>query len=217
MDIESDRICVTSILFSEVDECIDGFQIVFMLLDLDNHFLEAIDGLVAAFLRELFVEIVLCLVLGALGNIAGFVFVLVGNIVGEIGRTILDGLQPGLSAGLLIDIAAGLVVRMFVGGTSTSFLGVGLSGSTLGGVLGDTLSFLLGSTNRAIFAALRGREFVLGLTLHLAERWRGLVPSMVGGRFVNLVESLLVGAKLLSCVLGSIGRHVAAQEGDVLK
>lgn len=200
MGVLGDGTGVSSVFLSETDECVNGLLVILMLLDFDHHLLQTMDGLIATFLRDFVIEIILGLILGILFDFTSFVLVFVRDSVGD---AILGRLSALFSASFLVDVTARSLVGVFVCGTSTSFFGVRLTCCTLSSVALDTVSVIL-----SLIFGILGFGFIL--VLQIAERWRSFVPLMVWRGFVNLFETILVGTKFAGSLCASVGGHIAS-------
>ena len=207
LGVFGDILRMAGVFLGETNEGIDGISVVVMLLNLNNHLLQAIDSLIAALRVDFLLEIFLGLLLIGIFDILGLFLVLIGDLFGD---ALLGGRETSVSAGLLINVAAGGLVGVLVRGSSGGDLRVRLTGRALCGVLLNGISVIL----RSIGCAL---PFLFSLIFHLTERRRGIMPLVIRGRFVDLIEPILVGTKRPCSVAGGIGSHVTTQENGVFE
>lgn len=177
---------------------------VLVTLDLDDHLLETVDGLVATILVELILEVTLSTLL----VFAGAILVLVGNILLGVGLQLVLGdlcacgcVNSRRSVVLLItSCELGSVTRVTrsrgVGGLS------GIAKSILGLVSVEGLLLVVVS---------------LGLVLEvIPAEIRNIVPRVVLLWLVNLVELILRGVDLVCSLLGCITSHVPKKHSSIL-
>lgn len=177
---------------------------VLVTLNLNDHLLETIDGLVATLVRELILEVTLSTLLVC----ASAVLILVGNVLLGVRLQLVlgdlcagGGINSGGSVVLLItSCELGSVTRV----TRSRWVG-GLSGITKS-ILG------LVSAERLLLVVVR-----LGLVLEVVPaQIRNVVPRVVVLRLVNLVELILRGVDLVCGLLSCITSHVPKKHGGIL-
>lgn len=174
-----------------------------MSLDLDDHLLEAVDGLVAAFLGDLLLDVastalsvLTSTVLSFLGNVlASSLMKLVGTVLSALGsvnsRVATITLVTGSKIGCIGRVA---------GASGVSNLGCVTKGAS--GLL---------SAERLLLVILG-----LGLVLKvLLGEIRNIVPGVVLGGSVNLVELLIGGVDLVSRLLSGITGHVSEEDRGI--
>lgn len=176
---------------------------VLVTLDLDNHLLQAVNGLVATLLRHLILEVIGSAVFACTSLVLGLVRDVLPGLVAEIAGTLAS---TGL--GINTRVATGLLVTV----------------CKLSGVSGVTRSTRVGSLSSVTKSALglvlvEGLLFVVlvsGLLLQGRCRKIGnIVPCVVRSWLVNLVELVLRWVDLGSCLLGGITSHITDQNSGI--
>ncbi len=175
-----------------------------MSLDLDNHLLETEDGLVTTLLGQL----VLHVVLGAVASVTSTVLGLVGNV----GRGLVpEGLRTRLKTLLGVHAGRGALALVLDGevGGAGRITRVTRMGS-LSGVAGGLVELV----------AIEGLLLVvllLDLVAELVARHVGhIVPGIVVGRLVDLVELVLGRVDAVGGLLGGVTGDVAEEDGGIL-
>lgn len=178
-----------------------------MTLNLDDHFLEAPDGLIPPVFRHLAVEVVARAVLGGLRGVLNTIL----GLIGGIGRhLVLEAVDASLGTSLSIDT-----------GASTLLL---VAGSELGRILGIPRSAGMSGLGRIashILHVLAGERRVLideigSLAFQVARRKiRCLMPGVILGRTIDLRKLILRGIDLIGSRLRSIASHVAKENGRI--
>lgn len=171
-----------------------------MALDLNDHLLESVDGLVAALLGHLVLEVVLGLVLGGNSGILGLVVnVAVSSslelVSSSVGTSV--GIDTGRSALLLV--ASGEV-------SSVGRVARARWVSSLASVTSSLLQVTSGYGLVVIVSLLHLRLDVTG-----GHVWN-IVPGVVGSRLVNLLEILLIRVDLVGSLLSCVAKHIPEEE-----
>lgn len=187
----AELLAVTGVTLHKVEESLDRTLVILVALHLNDHLLQAPDGLLTALLRHLALEVVVELV--ATG--ASLLLILLGNLGSKL---LLALLQPGLS--IESSVGAGLAL---VGTELSGITGIArsLGVSSLVSITNSLLDILLANGHPLLDGVL---EVVLGEV-------GVLVPSVVLSGLVNLLESLLRGSDLVGGVLSSIASNVAEE------
>src|SRR5271156_1338718 len=136
MSILSNSLGVASIFFCETEESVNGFLVVFMLLDLNNHLLQAEDSLVATLVGNFVFEITLSSLLVVLC----LLLVFVRNGIGD---TLFGRFPTSRSTSRLVDIATRSIVGMFISCTTGSFTGIRLAASAFRCIASNTNGMFL--------------------------------------------------------------------------
>ena len=174
-----------------------------MALDLGDHLLQAVDALVAALLRNL----VLHVVGGALPGVASLLLSLVGDVLASSLVELVSTLLKTLAG---IDTRVGTLL-LVAGGELSSVGGVTRAArvSGLGSITKSTLSLLL--VERLLLVVL-GPNLVLKVIL---GKVGNIVPGVVLGRFVDLVELILGRVDLVGRLLSGITGHVSEENAGI--
>lgn len=200
---------VASVLLSQIKERVDGLHVVLVSLDLHHHLLQAPDGLIAALFRHLRVEVVLGLVLGVF---LGLLRLLLGVVIRVVVSLLLEGVQALL--GTSFGINAGVASLLSV---------LSAQASSIAGVAGVARVRRLGGIARSLLEILRvdGSVLVDGLlqlVLQVASREiGGVVPGVVGGRLVDLLQLILRWVHLVCRLLSDISSHVAEKNRGIVQ
>ena len=174
-----------------------------MTLNLHDHLLEPINGLIATLLGELLVDVVARLVGDLTTTILG--------LVGHVGRGLgLERLDTGSSASTAIDAGRGVILLIMSGQatgvarvTGTGWVGV------LSGIPGHITQVLP-------IDGLLSVELVLGLFLEvLTGEIRGVVPGVALGGTIDLAQLVIGWVETIGRILGSVPGDVTQEDGGV--
>jgi hypothetical protein len=172
-------------------------------LDLNDHLLQAVDGLLATLLGELLLHVVVGTVSGIASTLLGLLRNVLTGLLLETVSTLLKALGGiDTRVGVLLLIAASEVSDI---GRVTRATGV----SGLGGVTESTLGLI--SVKGLLLVVLR-----LGLVLEVVlGKVRNIVPSVVLSGLVDLVELILGRVDLVGRLLSSITGHISEENASI--
>lgn len=200
--------CVLSVAgvgLCEMEESVDGFSVVLVALDLDDHLLETPDSLLAAVLGHLLLEIVL----GAVAVLATPLLLVFGRVLVD---TTLEIVNPLAEAGRDVDTSVGSLALVLSGDLGSlarvpGSIGVG----SLGHVSSDISKVI----------AIDGLVAVNLLTELLFEvvprKVGGVMPLMVGGGGVDVVELILRRVHAASSLGSSIAANSSKEYNSVIE
>jgi hypothetical protein len=105
---------VAGVLFCKAEESLDGLLVVLVTLHFDDHFLQAPDGLLSAFLRHLALEVVVQTLALTIAHLSGPLLILLGDVLG-------NGLFGLANSGLRIEALFGALTSLL--GAELSYVG----------------------------------------------------------------------------------------------
>ena len=191
----SELLAVSGVTLSEAEEGLNSTLVVLVALDLDNHLLQAPDGLLTALLRHLALEVVVELV--ATG--ASLILVLLGNLSRQLLLACLEA-TLGVEASVVTGLA---FVSTELRGVTGITRAIGVR--SLVGIAGGLLDVLLAD-----------RDLLPQGLLEVTPRHVGvLVPGVVLSGSINLRELILGGLDLVGSVLGGISSNVTEKSGGI--
>jgi len=196
---------VVRIVLSEVEESVDSHDVILVSLDLDNHLLHSPDGLVAAVLWDLVLEVARSPVL----VLASAILVLVGDLL--VG-TVSDVVDTSLKTTLGVD-AVILTIALF--GNSmmgkVPWIGLSIRMGSLGSELSSSLCVITAEWLVAVdLLASRLLEV-------LSREFWNVVPCVVVGWSVNLVQLFLAWANAAGGLGGGITDNVSKDDLGIFK
>jgi len=193
------------VVLSEVEESVDGHEVILVSLDLDNHLLQSPDSLVAALLWDLVLEIAR----SSVPVLASAILVLVRDLlVGAVSDVIDTSLETTLGVDAVI-----LTVALFGSSMMGKVPWIGLSVR-----VGSLSSELSGSLCVITAEWLVAVDLLAGRLLEVLSRefWN-VVPCVVVGWSVDLVQLLLARANVAGGLGGGITDDVSKDDLGIFK
>lgn len=178
-----------------------GKPTVLVSLDLNNHLLQAVDDLFAAFLWHLALEVLT----GALTELASSLLLL---LAGVLVHAVLQSTSRGIGTGRWVHACALLALALLLSGKvgSISWIARTRWVGSLGGVTSCVLQILLANWNGAADLLLDLSSGEIG----------GLVPCVVLGWLVNLLQCLLVRVDFGGSLLCGVTSNIAEKSDGIL-
>jgi len=200
-----ESLSMVGIVLSKAEEGVDGPEVIFVSLDLDHHLLQSPDGLITAFLWDLVLEVAG----SSVTRFPGAVLVLIWHLL--VG-TLLDVVNTTLETTLGVD-AAVFTVALFVSSLTSNVLWIRLSVG-VGSLSSDLSSSLCVVTAEWLVAV---DMLTCSLLKVLSREFRNVVPCVVVGRSVDLVQLLLAWADVAGGLGGGITNNVSEDDLGILK
>jgi len=196
---------VVGVVLSKAEESVDGSEVIVVSLDLDHHLLQSPDGLIAAFLWKLVLEVTR----SSFTVLAGAVLVLIWELL--VG-TLLDMVKTTLETTLGVD-AAVFAAALFGSSLTSNVPWIRLSVG-IGSLSSDLSSSLCVVTAEWLVAV---DMLACSLLKVLSREFWNVVPCVVLGWSVDLVQLFLAWTDVASGLGGGITDNVSENDLGILK